>query len=103
MKTKTEKKVPCPVCNHTGHMVIRGQLLTPRGFVKQKPVTIDCIWCTGGYMTEDQQMAYTAYKDAWCKCGNPSGLTKAWADGENPACYKHNWTCRDCGKLLQVG
>ncbi len=39
----------------------------------------------------------------WCACGNPSTETDYYSDGESKTCFKHHWTCRDCGKILQIG
>ncbi|NIN66268.1 MAG: hypothetical protein GTO63_16565 [Anaerolineae bacterium] len=42
------------------------------------------------------------YEEDWCHCEGDTS-TEYWADGEHPTCYKHCWTCRACGKLVQVG
>ena len=43
-------------------------------------------------------------KNLWCKCGNPSENSEYHSDDpNNPTCTKHHWTCRDCGKILQIG
>lgn len=44
-----------------------------------------------------------AHEEFWCRCGNPSGQFEFFDDGEGAACTKHHYTCRDCGKVLQVG
>ena len=71
-----------------------------------------CYDCDGeGWVTEEKSHELAEKKRAlaeeillyWCNCGNPSDDAKYWADGQNPNCSKHCWTCKDCGKLLQVG
>jgi DnaJ-class molecular chaperone len=64
---------------------------------------LSCPTCNGtGEITQAKQEAYDFEQNMWCKCGNPSGHSKRWDDGEG-IIHKHHYTCYDCGKITQVG
>lgn len=44
-----------------------------------------------------------SYMKLFCQCGNPSGETIYFADGQGDVCEKHYWECADCGKAVQIG
>lgn len=66
--------------------------------------TLPCITCEGhGDVTDGQYANYKAEQEVWCRCGNPSGETQFYDDGEHPEIAKHHWRCGDCSKVVQIG
>lgn len=65
---------------------------------------IKCFVCKAtGIVSQVVADAYEAQQRMWCECGNPSGHTQYWSDGQHPEISKHHWRCLDCGKVVQVG
>lgn len=95
----------CPSCKGSGKINI-----TFSTFGSNKPpevIAIDCSDCNGsGTLSDAQARDLESYKKfeekAWCKCGNPSGDVKYHPKGMK-YCAKHCYTCKDCGKLVQIG
>jgi hypothetical protein len=91
----------CPKCKGTKKLDIK---VTTYGKPGEEIKSINCIYCNAsGKLTDSEIAKLKAEEEAWCRCGNPSRQTQFWDDGQNPVCSKHCWTCRDCGKILQVG
>ena len=64
-------------------------------------VTLDCVFCNKtGELTQEQ---LDEENNFWCKCGNKSGITMFYEDGEHPEVTKHHVRCGDCLKVTQVG
>jgi len=87
----------CKVCKGSGKVTLT---VTEFGKPGETKSEIDCVHCKGtGQMTAKQAADHKAMEDFWCKCGNPSEETEyyEYADGT------HGWTCKDCGKVVQVG
>lgn len=90
----------CKRCKGTGEMAIDFS----EGGKKWTRTEIRCIDCDGsGEISEAKAKAIEDEKALWCSCGNPSNDSIFWDDGEHPKCSKHCWTCKDCGKIIQVG
>lgn len=94
----------CPVCKGTGKMNIT---FSTYGKPGEEKTEINCVHCNGkGTLSdtdaEDLESYLEFQKNAWCKCGNPSGQSKFHPRG-NKLCAKHCYTCKDCGKLTQIG
>lgn len=72
---------------------------------KKWEMEIQCIYCDGkGEISEAQAKEIEDEKALWCNCeGDQSEDAIFWDDGEHPKCSKHCWTCRKCGKIVQVG
>lgn len=90
----------CPSCDGTGKMKCR----VHNADGKESTFEMECFDCGGtGKVSAEILASIEAEKNAWCSCGNPSGEHEFYDDGEDSACYKHHWNCKDCGKLWQVG
>ena len=90
----------CPRCKGKGRMELGVQEYGKTPTV----VEIKCITCDGGgEITKFQHNLYEQEQGMWCRCGNPSGESVFFEDGEDPVIGKHHWNCKDCGKVLQVG
>ena len=71
---------------------------------KTSTVKIGCITCEGkGTINQEQKERLEAEKKLWCVCGNHSGESNFHDDYTRKICSKHHYTCKDCGKILQVG
>lgn len=94
----------CKSCKGTGKMVITATEITAAGAKEMPSVSIDCIRCNGsGEISAARQKQLEAQAALWCKCGNPSGNSQFFNDGEHPNCSKHCYVCEDCRKITQVG
>ena len=105
-------KVNCPRCGGSGTMsigVTNMECIDGKWVEHKEPATeIDCITCKGSKTMDEKKAnlikeAWEDERNRWCDCGNPSGDVKYWEDGTHPHCSKHCYTCRDCGKITQVG
>lgn len=95
---------PCLVCNGRGVIEVTGVMVEAGVSRPLDPVELTCVWCNGSkVMTPAQVAEHRWYVEAWCRCGNPSGNTRFYENGEDPTFYTHHWNCEDCGKLVQVG
>lgn len=94
----------CPQCKgKTTVSVTAHKFVAGKGFISEPPVDLTCPTCNGKGEIDDRKMeAYEFEQNMWCKCGNPSGNSKRWDDGEG-IIHKHHYTCLDCGKITQVG
>lgn len=92
----------CPTCKGKGTVTVK---VHSNFATENTSFEMDCHVCGGsGEVTEAQLKAHKAAMAMWCRCGNPSGQTQFFDDGENPSvCNKHHWVCEDCGKVTQVG
>ena len=91
----------CPTCKGTGQVETT---VTTCGSNEIEKYDIPCHVCNG--RKEISKKEWQAHKDMmnlWCDCGNPSGETTFYDDGEHPKCSKHCYVCNDCGKIVQVG
>lgn len=95
----------CSVCKGAGKQTITARTLVKGGsWKKEPPVTIPCLGCKGtGEMTQEQADALRTYEEMWCRCGNPSGESSFYDDGEHPGLAKHHYRCVDCGRVTQIG
>lgn len=65
---------------------------------------VPCIWCHGtGSVTGTVYQQWQFERNMWCKCGNPSGKTVFFNDGEHLEISKHHYRCYDCKKVTQIG
>jgi len=91
----------CPSCK--GARKVRVHVTTDRGDgeIELTQFETDCVSCGGiGKVTPRRFAALQSEAAMWCSCGNESGEADYHADTRR---MKHHWTCRDCGKVLQVG
>ncbi len=97
----------CKVCKGSGKQILT--VHDPFGANPNTPkvrkVDIDCVWCHGTGTMQKQDLAqYEWNQRAWCECGNPSGRTRFYDDGEcDCGCVKHHYHCSDCNKITQIG
>lgn len=102
MEAKTMHE--CPTCEGKGKMTITAKTLTDDGWKDENPVDIDCVICDGGgTVTRAKLESIEHEKRIWCECGNPSEDVNFWDDGEGYWVTKHHYTCKDCGKVVQIG
>ena len=107
MAKQPEVRAQCKVCKGSGKQKLT--VLDPYGAYPNRPrrqvKDIDCVWCHGtGMMQAEELKAYTWNQTAWCECGNPSGESRFFDDGEcECGCHKHHYHCRDCAKITQIG
>jgi len=95
------KMITCHHCGGKGETKITPVFLEGGKEIEGTPVTIDCVFCEGtGKITEELKKAE---EDFWCDCGNPSGETIYYGDGQGHLCDKHHYVCADCFKVVQVG
>jgi hypothetical protein len=88
--------IQCPVCKGKKKL----SLSVSENGVKLAPVEIKCVHCEGlGVMSVETFEQHDACVNAWCKCG-PHDDMEFHDDAPGS---KHHWTCRRCGKLVQVG
>lgn len=96
---KEELKVNCTCCKGTGKNTICTSVWGDPS--KDSSFEMNCIDCNGtGKMTWAQVKRRQEELDAWCACGNPSERSNFHDDTPQ---MKHHYTCRDCGKITQVG
>lgn len=89
----------CPRCKGSGKMPLQ---VHEGGSVRNMELT--CIDCDGsGEITKAQHEQNQRAMAMWCRCGNPTGQSRFYEDGEAPDVHKHHVKCGDCGKVLQVG
>jgi len=90
----------CPTCKGSGKQVVRTRTVLD-GVREVSDVKIECQTCQGSGEVDkaEYEARQKAIRDFWCRCGNPSEDVEyyEYADGA------HGWTCRDCGKVVQVG
>jgi Fe2+ or Zn2+ uptake regulation protein len=90
----------CPSCKGARKVTIETTTINP-GTTTVDHITVDCVICNGtGEVTPARFAAIQSEAAMWCSCGNDSGEADYHADTRRT---KHHWTCRDCGKVLQVG
>jgi hypothetical protein len=91
----------CPKCH--GEKEITITVTDPKGNVTTPRLT--CIWCDGEGTVSDERLAMIkAEEDMWCTCEKPSEDWDYHPDGEPGAkCYKHHYTCQNCGGVTQTG
>lgn len=91
----------CPTCKGTGEVETT---VTTFGSDKVEKYSLTCHICHGKKEISKQEWKQIQAEAAlWCDCGNPSGDVDFYNDGEHPNCSKHCYTCKDCGKIVQVG
>ena len=91
----------CPKCNGSGKMEI---ISSTYGKKEIEKFNLPCVYChSKGEITKEQFDKIKAEDELWCDCGNPSGDTSFWDDGQHHNCSKHCYTCKDCNKIIQVG
>lgn len=89
----------CPTC--TGKKTITATIVEGS---KETAFVMPCHSCSGqGTVTETVKRQINRAVESWCRCGNPSGGTRFYDDGQHAECRKHHWRCNDCGKIVQVG
>lgn len=94
----------CPRCKGKGKISVKVSTCGPDGATPESSFEMTCFDCKGsGEMTAAGVRAKKAADALWCRCGNESGETKFFDDGEHPNCSKHCYVCLDCGKITQVG
>lgn len=95
----------CPTCKGKGKVTVKVTTVAPGTANTHSEFEMNCLTCRGeGEISKAQAQEHKAAMAMWCRCGNPSGQTHFFDDGENPAvCNKHHWVCEDCGKVTQVG
>ena len=98
----SQEKITCPECKGTGKIEIT---MSFYGSDEKPSVTkIDCVTCNGlGKLSKQEFKEFEEEKELWCSCGNPSEQVKYWKDGEGTLVHKHHYTCKDCGKVVQIG
>lgn len=91
---------PCQPCKGTGQQ----NVTVSKSGEPDSHIKLTCIWCKGtGRATPEQQRTLAAYDAMWCRCGNPSGESNYFSDGQHPAMHKHHYRCADCNSVTQVG
>ena len=89
----------CPDCNGTGKVT-----LTLHMDGQKHESEHDCFTCDGHKTVTDEELEQYHYEqNMWCKCGNHSGRTRYYGDGEHPEVYKHHYRCSDCDGVTQIG
>lgn len=95
--------IKCPQCDN-GIQHIKVTEIKNGIAIEEPGFDLKCDLCDGkGHITLQQMRYWGAQNKLWCSCGNPSKESKYWEDGTNKYCSKHCWTCKDCGKLTQIG
>ena len=89
--------VTCPCCEGKKQVSLT---VTTHGKVgEEKTTQVDCLCCKGeGEVSPEEAKKWEQIDKAWCQCGNPSEKA-TFSDKFSQNC----WTCKDCGKVLQVG
>jgi hypothetical protein len=94
----------CPCCKGGKVQHLTGVEVTVKGTQEMPPVDISCVWCNGtGEVGPEVIREHRFYSTMWCKCGNPSGKTVFFNDGEHTEISKHHYRCYDCKKVTQIG
>ena len=91
----------CPTCKGRGKQTLH---VTENGR-KLPPMDIECVTCQGQRHITNKMFSDLKWEEKqWCSCGKSEQFDLVfYNDGENPNCYKHNWCCGNCGKIVQVG
>jgi RecJ-like exonuclease len=98
----------CPRCKGSGKITLHVTTIAVGAKPAEETSRIPCRDCHGsGKVTPEEaeriRSFIEAYKEIWCRCGNPSGQVDFYDDGEHPEISKHHYRCRDCGKVTQIG
>jgi len=97
--TAVRKMVACPQCSGKGKVAV--DVIEGKELKVKDTWEINCVTCHGaGQITVAAERQYRRELAGWCQCGNPSQEADYHPDTPR---MKHHWTCRDCGKLYQVG
>ena len=100
MRTKEAKSVVCPVCAGAKEVTVEVTTITPAG-ATESSMKMDCHICNGtGKVSAAKARAHARMQEVWCSCDGDTGDAVYHPDSEGG---KHHWTCRLCGKLVQVG
>jgi hypothetical protein len=98
------KMLKCPQCKGGKTVTTIVSEFVNGKFEKRPSYKANCPTCKGaGVISPEELKQFKADIAAWCKCGNPSGESVHYADGEHPEMHKHHSRCKDCGKLTQIG
>lgn len=106
MTTQSATMLPCPCCKGSKINTLTGKTINADGTVTMhEPFVVNCYECKGvGSVTQEHADARARELAQWCTCGNPSRDVKYHPDNQRGAAYrKHHWTCKDCGKVTQIG
>lgn len=100
--------VTCTACKGKGTYPLVAKMYDGGTVKDMPPVDMPCDPCEGkGVITKERKLHLEAkekaFKEFWCQCGNPSGESTFFDDGEGSMCNKHHYICNDCHKVTQVG
>lgn len=100
-ETGTIEMSVCPQCEGAGNVDMEVFVFGQEGGTLH---SIKCITCEGDKFIDSETLdAYTRENEMWCDCGNHSGESGYFSDGEHPDIHKHHFRCCDCEKITQIG
>ena len=92
----------CNVCKGSGV-----QRVSVTDYGSDEPPSVSehaCFFCDGaGEISFINFVMQVIGEASWCRCGNPSGESVFFKDGEGAWMNKHHYCCLDCGHVTQVG
>ena len=103
------KQHTCPTCKGKGKQTANfceGSFNDEGKYVvtSETPFSHTCYDCKGTGQVDTRTLnAIKKEKEMWCKCESKGGSQYVPDNTRGAAVRKHHYTCRDCGKVTQIG